>query len=835
MTARTFGLVLAQLLLFSCAQSGTVHQLNQKWEFHKGFQPEWLAAPPKDGWTAFEYPRFFIDDNIASGYITLRTTIPDAVVQESLSGHTVSINPAWVGDVSEFYWNDKLIGRIGSIDPYESGYSRHKIIDVVPGFARPGGPNTLSVVIFGNGAFPMITEGKMDMGEASAIYTNHFSNEMLSIALIGIYLVVGLYHLLLAVKRPQDKYNLYFGLFAVFVSLYWFHRIYSRDMVYGAHTLLRWKLELISLYQVGPSLIFFLSQFFYKRYSKMGIANVVFAVGLTVVTAVAPNFTVANTALTVWQLTGLVLMLYLMFYIARETFRGNKEALYLLLGIVLLMLGAIHDVAAARGWIHHPHIARFTFMVFILGIAGILANRFMRVHNEVEELNSQLEKKVEDRTKQLQASLSDVQALKEQQDGDYFLTSLLIRPLGGIFVHSDTVRVEYVSRQKKKFHFRKWDAEIGGDLCLASSITLHGKAYTVFVNADAMGKSIQGAGGAIVLGTVFKSLISRTQMSSQSQNRYPEQWLKECFVELQNVFVSFDGTMLVSAVIGLVEDETGMLYYINAEHPWVVLYRAGKARYLEDDLLLRKIGVEGLESSLSVRYCQLEPDDVLVLGSDGRDDLLIGQDGQGNRIINEDSNNFLRVVESGNGDLYRMEQVLLTSGELTDDLSMMRIGYREDAAARAPEDHSPVQSMVEEAKQLAKDGKNDAAVAVLTKACADHPKHSEPLRLLCRLLVDLHRHAEAAEYCERYTELVPADTEFLYYTSYLLKRAGQNPRAADFGERCRLREPLLVHNLVNLADIYRRMNNTERAEMLARKALKIEPDNSKAAALLKHT
>ena len=67
-----------------------------------------------------------------------------------------------------------------------------------------------------------------------------------------------------------------------------------------------------------------------------------------------------------------------------------------------------------------------------MGIVGIMANRFMHVTNEVETLNAELEK-VEDRTKKkLQESLTETQKLKEQQDGDYYLTSLLVHPLSKI-------------------------------------------------------------------------------------------------------------------------------------------------------------------------------------------------------------------------------------------------------------------------------------------------------------------------------------------------------------------------------------------------------------------
>lgn len=47
--------------------------------------------------------------------------------------------------------------------------------------------------------------------------------------------------------------------------------------------------------------------------------------------------------------------------------------------------------------------------------------------------------------------------------------------------------------------------------------------------------------------------------------------------------------MLISMVIGLVDEATGLMYYINAEHPSMALYRDGEARFLDTDIL-RKLG-----------------------------------------------------------------------------------------------------------------------------------------------------------------------------------------------------------------------------------------------------
>jgi adenylate cyclase len=201
--------------------------------------------------------------------------------------------------------------------------------------------------------------------------------------------------------------------------------------------------------------------------------------------------------------------------------KGSRAALFYLIAWTILLAACI---PLALKYMNAIPSSFFTdcaqqigssLLVLLLSLG--LADVINSMKKELEVYNTQLEHLVEERTRELKNTLVQVQTLKTQQDGDYFLTSLLIRPLGGDFSKSEKINVELLVRQKKKFIFRRWDSEIGGDLCAAYSIRLENRDYTVFINGDAMGKSMQGAGGALVFGTVFKAVVSRTQVSRQAQ------------------------------------------------------------------------------------------------------------------------------------------------------------------------------------------------------------------------------------------------------------------------------------------------------------------------------
>lgn len=412
-------------------------------------------------------------------------------------------------------------------------------------------------------------------------------------------------------------------------------------------------------------------------------------------------------------------------------------------------------------------------------------------------------RKIVEQGREVHERMEEVVKLKEKQDGDYFLTSLLIKPLIVNEASGHPVSVDFLLDQNKKFHFRRWDSEIGGDYLCAHLIELGSKQFTAVINGDAMGKSIQGAGGALVLGTVFQSVIQRTKQ--QQQLLSPEVWLKECFADLHNVFASFDGSMLASAVLGLVENDTGVLYYINAEHPRIVLYRQGRAAFLDDEHTLTKIGVMGISHGFRVQFFPLQPGDVLVLGSDGRDDLELKSLDGGGRVINEDESLFLRVVETAAADLPAIRQELVKIGQIVDDLSLLRIGYCEDEST----------ARVEE--------KTRAIEAARANAEAINQKEDP---------------AGAFDAYARRIDLDPADSEAVYTAAYLSKLAYRERKdrailqfGVSLGERLRLRSPDHVRNLINLADLLRLTGNSERGRKILDEAAAQSPAHPSIAEL----
>ncbi|MCX7997564.1 MAG: SpoIIE family protein phosphatase, partial [Leptospiraceae bacterium] len=265
-------------------------------------------------------------------------------------------------------------------------------------------------------------------------------------------------------------------------------------------------------------------------------------------------------------------------------------------------------------------------------------------------------------------SLNEIKQLKRQQDADYFLTSLLMQPLLMNRNHSEKVITSSVIIQKKAFYVKNSYHQLGGDVCLTGNLNFNGENWLFFFNGDAMGKSVQGAGGAIVMGTVLNSILAR---GTGTIRKEPKAWLSQIFEEIQTIFLSFNGAMTISGILGLLNENTGELLSINAEHPFMVLYRDGKASFLETEIDQNKFGVEPkLEFKIKTFY--LKENDVIIMGSDGKDDILLhGKE----EDLNYDSELFLKIVEKTKCNLKKIVKTIFDIGDVIDDLSLLKIHF----------------------------------------------------------------------------------------------------------------------------------------------------------------
>lgn len=455
---------------------------------------------------------------------------------------------------------------------------------------------------------------------------------------------------------------------------------------------------------------------------------------------------------------------------------------------------------------------------YVIKIFNQMVRTLKEKNEKIEEYTNHLELKVIERTKELEKSLREIESLKEKQDGDYFLTSLLIKPLNSNEIQdSKNIKVNFILKQYKNFKFKKWESEIGGDFCTAKKIQLRNKNYSFIVNADAMGKSIQGAGGSLILGSVLEAIVERTNYQEEVKELAPEKWLKYTFVELHKVFESLDGAMLISILMLLIDEESGFLYFMNAEHPDLILYRNSKAFFIKPKKYLKKLGVYA-EGLLNISTFQLLPGDILLLGSDGKDDIVIGKNEDGSRKINFDETLFLKIIEEAKGELHSIYNNLKERGEFIDDLSIIRIEYTPDIPQfnkKISISYSYKENFLKAKKTIENILKNqdslliEEAFKTLRELQQKHPENILIKQLLYKLFLLENKTTEAILILEDILKIDPSQEKVLYKLIKLLKRKKFYSKAAEYGEIYLLRNPDNTEILQILTEIYRNMNHSK--------------------------
>jgi tetratricopeptide (TPR) repeat protein len=384
---------------------------------------------------------------------------------------------------------------------------------------------------------------------------------------------------------------------------------------------------------------------------------------------------------------------------------------------------------------------------------------------------------------------------------------------------SSNIKTEIFIEQKKKFTFKKWNAEIGGDICITDTIQLFGKDYTVFINGDAMGKSIQGAGGALVFGVVFNTGITRSKLEKNS-NIYPELWLKERYLDIQNVFLSFDGSMYISISMGLIDNESGLMYYINAEHPWSILYRDGKASFLEEELFLRKIGTPGQENKFFIRLFQLEDDDKIIFGSDGRDDILIQSENIDEELMNEDETLFINTIEEAKADIPEIVNLTKSKGKFSDDFSLLKIEYNRSSSSSKEENISLLTSQLDELNEK-KIIDPKYVIDKINHLIHDHRNEYKLFKIRAEAFLNISEYQESLSDYLHYSMMVPSDNLVLYEISKIYENLGDLYNAAHFGERMYLRLPNFLENITHLIFLYSKLGQDDKAKILSERSLSL--------------
>ncbi len=324
-----------------------------------------------------------------------------------------------VDSAYEVYAGGERLGGVGALPPERRiDYDRHAIYFVPTSAIEPSGRLVLALRAWKSDvtspSVPAPVEGAFRLGPIEALTRDALVGELPALVFAALFVAAGLYHLQLFRRQPDLREYLWFGLVAIGA---------------GAYTLLRsqWKYALsedfVRLKEIEHALLYVIAilfvQFLWPFLSRpistpLRVFQALNALG-GIAVLVSPGLGLNLRLLPAWEAGALLLAVALLWEIGRAAWRGNPEARTVVAGLVVMTACYVHDIALERGWVAPSvRLIPLGFAAFLSSMAVSLANRFSRVHREVDLLRRDLEERVDKRTRELSNRTEELSKANDQ-------------------------------------------------------------------------------------------------------------------------------------------------------------------------------------------------------------------------------------------------------------------------------------------------------------------------------------------------------------------------------------------------------------------------------------
>lgn len=532
--------------------------------------------------------------------------------------------------------------------------------------------------------------------EREAIIKNIFIENFSTVIIVTITFTLSIFFLVFSLVRKLDFFLLNISLFLLSTGV-WLFNTNPVSQFFLPITTLRLKFEYFCLYVAPIFIILFfentLKTFLVKRFKFTRYMLGIFVV-LSFTLDFFEIFPLWKT-LFPFNLILISLSILYIFVIIHGILLREWEAKILGSGLIFLVMFAIHDSLQVLGFFPqgHPLLMQWGLLSLFVAMSAVVGykiyllnwhlvyqakelehkNKILRLINEEkEELNKSLEIKVIERTQDLYQKIEDLHKLKIQQDADYYLTCILLKPLIRETKEFPNLTIQTYVKQYKTFEFRSKIWQLGGDIIITENLKFRDEKILFFFAGDAMGKSMQGAGGAIVAGTIINHVLNRNKKLEMVYS--PQEALILLYEELSSIFLTFEGYMILTACFGFIQ-KNGTIFWINASQPKSVLY-SERAYYIQEEKFSYEFGSTSTNPVAFVNELKLKEGDKFITGSDGKDDIEIKKEGK--LILNQNENLFLEIVQNHAGEFSRIVQFYESEVNLIDDISILCITYNEN-------------------------------------------------------------------------------------------------------------------------------------------------------------
>ncbi|GAB6089931.1 PP2C family protein-serine/threonine phosphatase [Spirochaeta dissipatitropha] len=673
------GLVLLIFLVSCTLDEADILRLNQDWKYASTDAESTAAEAENLHFTPLE------DNDLQSlerlipegeGFLWLKTSFPSPFDTISVQNELLSIYLGRITMADKSYVNTVSIGSTGSFPPdLFSAWNMHRAYHIPEQLLQADNSLLIKVYVGNEGSIidtPFIG--------TKAVVERHwrmmsFISGYLNMGISMVMLVISLYHIWLFVKRTQERENLYFALLNMSGAVYLLNFFVMYLPAYES-----WTISFL-LFQriVANGMLYVLAYFtmafvraFLKRKDHHFLewsAALLLAIPMFM-SFLLPDYAALREYRAVMLSFLLPVLIYVLYMAADSAWKKNHDAVILLIGISPLFLTALADIFLQNflNLYHLPYIGGFGFPLMIFSLLFILAGRFAEARTEAEDLNINLEKKVGQRTEELQTAnttleqtLSQLQAAQEIAAKDMEMA----------------VRVQQSFYPKTAPSIDKWSS----GLIFQPASGVAGDLYDFFHT----GESLEGAvlfdvsGHGISSGLVAmlaKTIIARGFLDGSRKK------LSEIMQQINDSLIEEKGGIENYMTGLMIRIDGDVVELVSAGHPELILFDpgSGRSKFIGTSESQGSIvGVPGLPVEFPVMRFRMKQDTMLLAYSDAlnescnEDGVEFGQEGITKALmLSPRGMSSQETVEYLSNEL---QEFMGPGAELKDDLTILALHY----------------------------------------------------------------------------------------------------------------------------------------------------------------
>ena len=392
--------------------------LEVPWRFQAGDDPAW-AAPAFDdsGWPRIVLARPWAMQGQSSptGYAWYRLQVQLPAERERAAVQMGRIISAY-----ELYAGGRRLGGVGALPPQaRQDYDRQRIYPLPAEAVEPSGRVSLAVRVWRDPRLPWPVGGPdggvFQVGRIEDLTRRQLVDELPLVIMGFVFIAASLYHAWLFRRRTERVEYLWFSLLALDSALYILLRTQWKYLLTDRFVLLK-ELEYLLLYLIPAVNMQFLWTVLDQPMPRWLRAYQWSHIALGLLVALTPGLAFNMWTIRAWQIWVLVAIAAGMALIVTALRRRHPEAVTIGLGTLIMVVIYLVDMWGewmALDWPRHSHLG---FAAFVTSMAVSLSNRFSRVHRERDALNRDLERRVEERTMELEAAAEDLRREKRRSE-----------------------------------------------------------------------------------------------------------------------------------------------------------------------------------------------------------------------------------------------------------------------------------------------------------------------------------------------------------------------------------------------------------------------------------